>query len=87
MVKLFDKIFRFSFFSQNEISIKIIGLFSSNKLGEIINESSASIVDWNFVIILSTKRKGRSAFKYYFFIFLTSSQSSLKFFSIDVDPQ
>ena len=45
MVKLFDKIFRFSFFSQNEISIKIIGLFSSNKLGEIINESSASIVD------------------------------------------
>ena len=33
----------------------IKALFSSNKLGRVINGSSASIVDLTFPIILSTK--------------------------------
>ena len=56
MVEVFDRTFRFvSYFHKDGISAKIKGLYSLNKLGAIIGESSASIIGWKFLVMVSTK--------------------------------
>ena len=67
MVEDFDKIFVcFHSFHKMGVSIKLKGLSLSNKLGGTINNSSASIADLKFQIILSRKRIGYPVFKTWF---------------------
>ena len=56
MVEDFDKTLDlFRFFHKNEISIKMNGLYSLNKLGGIIDKSAAVIINWKLLVMLSTK--------------------------------
>ena len=56
MVEDFDKTLDlFRFFHKNEISIKMKGLYSLNKLGGMIDKSAAVIINWKLLVMLSTK--------------------------------